>query len=418
MDILNIKDNKSTKKESLVDVCITVIMGGYAIALIYPPFVPIGLMMKASGILGLGYYGWHWSKFDKLFKNLKLGMGSSYPLFKSKRTTEHSDIYKFTLPCGLSLKNFDDNKEAIEQYLGKDIDIKYTFKEIYIEVYKDKMKTLYEYTPIKIKGDVPIIIGYDRHGNLITCDLADGEPHMLVAGETGSGKSTVLRSLICNLILKSNVKLHLVDLKMGAEFNVFAKSNKVASFSRTIKEAECILNDMIDEVERRYNLFFKSDVKDIKEYNIKFKNKQMGYEILIIDEFAELQYNKSSMQALDTLGRMARACGLHLLLSSQRPDHKVLTGNIKVNVGTVLGLKTLNSTNSGIIIDTTGLEKLRGKGHGLFKRGNIVEIQAPFISTEDVKNLIKHTYVKKKVVVTEKENGDIDNFDFLEEFDL
>jgi len=411
------KSNDNTKKESLVDTCIVAVLSGFSIGMLYPPYMPIALVLKYTGVLGLGYYAMRWSRFDKLFKNLGLGVGSAYPLFKNKTSTEYSDVHKFTLPCGLCLKDFEDKKDEIEQYLGKDIDIKYTHKEIYIEVYKDKMKTLYDYIPTDIKGDIPILIGYDRHGNFVSCDLANGEPHMIIAGETGSGKSTVLRSIICNLILKSDVKLHLIDLKMGAEFNVFSKSSKVVSFGRTIKEASEILNDISIEVDRRYDICFKHDVKDTIDYNKKFPKKKFDKQILIIDEFADLQYEKETTKMLEQICRKARACSIHVILSTQRPDCKVLTGGIKINVGTVLGLKTLNGTNSNIIIDCLGLEKLRGKGHGLFKRGNITEIQAPFISTEDVKKLIKHTYIDKQVVKKEVDNGNIIDFDFMEGLD-
>lgn len=374
-------------------------------------------VLKIGGVVGLTYYGMTMSKFTRIFENLKLGVGSVYPIQKSKVKTDTSTVYKFTLPCGLTLKDFDEKKEAIEQHLGREIDIKYTYKEILIEVYNENMKTLYDYKPIKVKGNVPIIIGYDRQGNLVSCDLSNGEPHMLIAGETGSGKSTVIRAIATNLILMSNVKLHLIDLKMGAEFNVFSKSNKVISFGRTISESHDILSNLNDEVDRRYSLFFKNDVRDIEEYNKKFKNKKMNYEVLIIDEYADLQSEKESMRLIENLGRKSRASGVHMLIATQRPDHKVLTGAIKVNVGNVLGLKTLNSTNSSIIIDSNGLEKLRGKGHGLFKRGTITEIQAPFISTDDVKELIKHTYVKKNYVNDiPMSNGNLNEFDLQEVF--
>lgn len=375
------------------------------------------LLLKAGGVIGIAYYSLTLSKFTKVFECLGLGVGSVYPIQKGKSRTESSTIYKFTLPCGLSVKEFDEKKDAIEAYLGRKIDIRYTYKEILIEVYDQNIKTFYEYEPIKLKGNVPLVIGYDRQGNLISCDLSNGEPHMLIAGETGSGKSTIIRAIISNLILMSSVKLHLIDLKMGAEFNVFSKSNKVISFGRTINDAFEILSSINDEVDRRYSLFFKNDVKDIDEYNKKFKYKKLDYEVLIIDEYADLQSEKESMRLIENLGRKSRACGIHLILATQRPDHKVLTGAIKANIGTVLGLKTLNSTNSGIILDRTGLEKLRGKGHGLFKRGDVTEIQAPFVSTDKVKELIKHTYIKKKNNEDKPAvNGNLNEYDLQEVF--
>lgn len=404
------KEAKKDYKLELLQTSMLTLASGIGLnvfSMIDSSITPFCTILKCIGVFGIAYYYATWSKFDRIFRGLKLDVNGVYPLLKSKRKTEYSTIYRFTLPAGLSLKDFEDKKDAIEQYLGRSIDIKYTYKEIYIEVYNEKQKIHYDYEPVKINGKIPILVGYDKKGKLVSCDLSSGEPHMLIAGETGSGKSTALRSIITNLILESNVKLHLIDLKMGAEFNVFSKCNDVLSFGRTIHDAYDILRVINDEVDRRYQLFFKKDVKDIKEYNSKFPFKKLDYQVLIIDEFADLQTEKECMLLIETIGRKARACGISMLVSTQRPDHKVLTGSIKVNVGTVLGLKTLNSTNSNIIIDEPGLEKLRGKGHGIFKRGVInVEIQAPYITTERVKELISHTYVNKKYDIKEKEVSD------------
>lgn len=394
-----LKDIKDLRLQLIQTSTITLLtgIGLDAYNVIDPIFAPLGILLKCVGICGVAYYAVTWSKFNKIFRGLDLCIGNAYPIQKSKKKTEYSTIYKFTLPAGLSLKDFEDKKDAIEQYLGRSIDIKYTYKEIYIEVYNEKQKTHYDYEPVKINGKIPILIGYDKKGELVFCDLSSGEPHMLIAGETGSGKSTALRSIITNLILMNNVKLHLIDLKMGAEFNVFGKCSNVLNFGRTIHDAYDILRVINDEVDRRYQLFFKKDVKDIKEYNSKFPFKKLDYQVLIIDEFADLQTEKECMLLIETIGRKARACGISMLVSTQRPDHKVLTGSIKVNVGTVLGLKTLNSTNSNIIIDEPGLEKLRGNGHGLFKRsGKVIEVQTPYLTTDKAKELIKHTYVEKK----------------------
>jgi S-DNA-T family DNA segregation ATPase FtsK/SpoIIIE len=409
--------SKKDKKDSLIETSIYCIIGGAFISALYPPFAPISYMLNASGVAGLAYYGWTWSKYNKIFKNLDLGIGIAYPIFKSKHKTDYSTIYKFTLPCGLSLTDFLDKKEAIEQYVGKDIDIKYTYKEIYIEEYNEKLKSNYHYSPIKIKGDVPIIIGYDRRGELITCDLSDGEPHMLIAGETGSGKSTIIRSIITNILLTTNIKLHLIDLKMGVEFSVFSKSKQVISFSRNISEAKKILQELCIEVERRSNLFYSVGVTGIKGYNSKFKDTKIDYQILIIDEFADLQYNKDGLSLIEELGRKARSCGIHVIIATQRPDSKVVTGGIKVNIGNVLGLKTLNGTNSSIIIDETGLEKLHGNGHGKFKRGGkITEIQCPYLDIEQCKELIKHTYINKAFMLNEKITTDDELLQVIENF--
>lgn len=411
---------KSFKRNILTN-CAYSIIGGFGLQAFAPMFESshdpttfvITTALKGAGIFGLAYYAMTWSRFDKLFENLGLGVNGAYPILKDKHKTDYSKVYKFTLPSGLSLTDFDNCKEAIEQHLGRDIDIKYTYKEIYIEVYNENLRMLYDYEPTKIKGNVPIMIGYNRRGELISCDLSDGEPHMGVYGETGSGKSTVIRAMITNLILGSNVYLHLVDLKNGAEFNIFRKSSKVKSFCRTVKETEDLLTQLSIEVDRRYDLFYEKDVKDIKEYNKKFKNNKMNYQVIVVDEFADLPPKSKGMTLLQGIGRKARGCGIHLIIATQRPSSKILDGDIKANITSILGLKTLNGTNSQIVIDEVGLEKLRGKGHGIFKRGSKVEIQAPYLDPDRARELIKHTYVDKPVNRVVK-NGNVSEDSVME----
>jgi S-DNA-T family DNA segregation ATPase FtsK/SpoIIIE len=365
------------------------------------------------GLVGMGYFFKSWSRFDKAFKNLNLGINNSYPILKYKEKTETGKIYHYTLPCGLSLDDFDRSKQALSQYIGRELDIRYTYKELVIEVFDRKVKTMYEYQPEECNGPVGYPIGYDRKGQLITCDLSKGEPHMLIAGETGSGKSTALRAIITNLILKKNVKLHLIDLKCGAELQIFAKCNKVESFARSRHEAEVVLKHISREVDRRYDLFFQSDVINIKEYNKRVGS--MGYEVVVIDEFADLHEEKDSITLLEDIAARARACGIHLIISTQRPDHKVLNGRIKANVACVLGLKTINDLNSQIIIDKPGLEELRGNGHGLLRSGGkFAEVQCPYLTEERARELIQPFNTKRKTVQIDRVDGVVPNFDFLE----
>ncbi|MDF2588199.1 MAG: cell division FtsK/SpoIIIE [Anaerocolumna sp.] len=382
----------------LVETSIYSFITGFGTELIDPSLSPLCKLLKIVGVLGITYYAYTWSKFDLLFKNLKLGVSTAYPIIKGKEKTEYSDIYRFTLPKGICLQDFLDKQEAIENSLGREVDIKYTYKTIQIEVYKENQKTHYDYEPTKISGDVPIIIGYSRRGELVSCDLSSGEPHVLIAGETGSGKSTTLRSIICNLILMSKVRLHLVDLKNGAELGLFRKCSNVDSFCRNMKQAKDLLMQLSIETDRRYDMFYEKDVKDIKDYNKKYKTKMLDYQILIIDEFADLHSDKECMSILKELARKSRACGIHLIISTQRPSATVIDGDIKANITNSLGLKTINGTNSSIVIDETGLEKLRGDGHGKFKRGGkIIEIQCPYLDVNRCRELIKQTYVEKDV---------------------
>lgn len=386
-----------TKKELLLMDGFTSTIAGVAIDIIYPPFWIPSLALKMLGLGCIGFCALTFSKYDKIFKYCKLRTGQAVPILKSERKTDYnSTIRKFTLPAGLCLQDFLDQQEEIENYLGKQVKISYEDKTIIIEEYQEQMKAYYDYKPIKIQGRVPLLIGFDRRETLTTCDLGDGEPHMLLAGQTGGGKSTALRCILVNLILHTDVKLHLIDLKNGVELRLFADCRNTLTFSRSEDQALAALQQIEIEVDRRYDEFYKYKVKDIVEYNRKFRYKKMDYQLLVVDEFADLQNNKKAIGILENLGRKARACGIHMILSTQRPDAKVITGSIKANVPTVLGLKTGNSTNSRIILDENGLEKLRGNGHGLFKRnGEITEIQVPYISADDTEKLIKHTYIDK-----------------------
>jgi len=402
-------DNKKSKTDNVLISSVWAIWGAAVIKAIYPPYYPTAAMFVLFGVAGIYMYFATYSKFNHLWKALDLGKDESYPICKGKKRTKNSIIYRFSLPAGLSIEDFERNKIAIEQFLGRDIDIKYTYKEIWIEVFDPNQPTEYDYNIIPCKGPVEFPIGYDRQGEIVTCDLSSGEPHMLIAGETGSGKSTALRAIITNIILTKNVKLHLIDLKCGAEFQIFAKCKNVESFARTRTEAEEVLSQISAEIDRRYDLFFQHDCVNIKEYNR--KGYSMGYELVIIDEFADLQRNKWSISLVEEIAAKARACGIHLIISTQRPDSTILNGRIKANVTNVLGLKTTNEINSRIIIDHDGLEKLRGKGHGIFKRGNETEVQCPNLSAEMARELVRHTYVERPPKVMQME---IENFDFLE----
>jgi len=409
-----ITNGKATHTEgTLLNTSVVAIVGAFAANATYAGYAEYCIAMGLFGVFGLARYFSKICMFDRIFKGLKLGVDNSYPVKKGKERTNEGMMYKFTLPAGLTSEDFIKEKLAIEQYLGKQVDIIYTYKEIRITILEENRKTFFEYVSENIKGNVPILIGYNKKGELVSCDLSNGEPHLLIAGESGSGKSTSIRSIITNLILNSNVTLHLIDLKRGAEFQIFQKCKSVKSFARTKSEAEKLLNEISSEVDRRYDLFFKDDCIDIKEYNSKHK-KQLGYEVIVIDEFADLMDEKPTIRLMESISSKCRAAGLHLIIATQRPDMKVLNGRIKANVPTVLGLKAKNDVNSKIIIDTKGLEDLRGKGHGLFLRGTLQEVQSPFLSAEHARELLKPTYVTKLELVPDIKNGEIENFDFLD----
>lgn len=372
-----------------------------AVSLSVLPAAYGGIMLAA----GIGSMALHFldksDKYKALFESMGLqNKKGEYPRFKGLNKSDSGYKLVFTLPKGLCSNDFSKHKQAIEQYLNaSNTKISYANNNVFVEVVEIELETEYPFEKVERKGGLIILTGKSMSG-VEVIDLSIGEPHVLISGESGSGKSTLLRGIITNIILTTDpnsLRLHLIDLKHGAEFRIFEKCKNVASFSRTRKEAEKILYKINAEIERRYNLFYENDCVDIKEYNQKFRNSKLCRELVIIDEFADLKDEKDSIGILEELSAKARACGVHLVIATQRPDAKVLTGRIKANIPNVIGLKTMNEINSRIIIDHAGLETLRGEGRGILKRaGKEVEIQAMYLKPEQARDLVKHTYVEKK----------------------
>lgn len=397
--------------------------------------IGFGLVMRAAGLvdvvwlgldlgtllLGLGSTMFIYetissiNPYRKLFEGCGLEVEGNIPRLLRKKKANYGYDLIFTLPAGLSSKQFEQKRTEIEEYMNGSIEISVKNRKLILQVYTKQLKSYYEYKQIKTKGICEFPIGYTHGEKLVTVDLGK-IVHLLIAGETGSGKSTLLRGIITSLILSNKtISLYLIDLKNGAEFNVFRRSNKVKAFCRNVDEAEELLLKLSDEVDRRYNLFFENNVVDIKEYNKLKGVKKLDYKILIIDEFADLQNEKGSISMIETLAAKARACGIHMILATQRPDSKVINGRIKANIPCAVGLKTLNELNSRIIIDESGLEKLRGKGHGILKYSDITEFQSMFLTVQQARDLIKHTYRKEKQIKPKKTEkiGEVENFNFL-----
>jgi len=386
----------------------------------------LGSLTTGLGFLGIGTaaIAMHLfnstDEFKKLWKNCGLyNKDEKYPLLKYSEEKPYGCDYIFKIPTGLSSDDFKKKQLAIEENLNSKVDIEYKDKNLIIKVYTNKLNTL-EFTEIKTQKTLEFPIGYS-YNNLEKICLTNGSPHLLIAGETGSGKSTTLRGIITSLILNNNsnkLDIDLVDLKNGAEFNIFRKCNIVKNFCRTIEETEELLYKTIKEVDKRYDLFFKNNCVDIKEYNKKNRRNKLKYKVIVVDEFADLQNEKDSIKILESLAAKTRACGIHLIISTQRPDSKILNGRIKANIPVVLGLKTMNEVNSRIIIDHKGLETLRGKGNGILKfNGKETEIQSMNLTPDKARDLVSPYYVNKEIKKIKSKNkeelGKVDNFDFL-----
>lgn len=232
-------------------------------------------------------------------------------------------------------------------------------------------------------------------------------PHMLVAGQTGSGKSVCLNSMLISLIYKSSpedVKILLVDPKR-VEFTMYNGLPHLL-IPKAITEPEkaiSALNWLISEMEKRFNIFAEARVRNLEEYNntnevISGVEAKLPYIVFIIDELGDLMLNnkKEVEEKIIKLTQKSRAAGIHLVVATQRPSVNVITGTIKGNLPCRIAFAVAAFPDSKTILDQGGAEKLLGKGDMLYNPGNIpapLRIQGAFVSNEEVEAVVE--YVKE-----------------------
>ena len=250
------------------------------------------------------------------------------------------------------------------------------------------------------KMAVPVILGKDILGKAQLIDLVK-PPHMLIAGATGSGKSVCVNSLILSILYKRSprdVKMILVDPKV-VELKLY---NDIPHLLTPVitepKKALQSLQWCLCEMERRYALLDGMGVRDISNYNIKIKEQNIAteklpYIVVIIDEFADLMATsgKEMESVVARLTAMSRAVGIHLVLATQRPSVNVITGLIKANIPTRIAFMVASRTDSNIIIDSVGAEKLLGRGDMLYASAvdpAPIRIQGTFVSDQEVEDVV------------------------------
>ncbi len=249
--------------------------------------------------------------------------------------------------------------------------------------------------------EIPIVLGKDITGESQVIDLVK-TPHLLIAGATGSGKSVCVNSLICSILYRrspKDVRLMMVDPKI-VELKLY---NDIPHLLTPVitesKKAIKALQYCIYEMERRYELLDHLNVRDIKTYNKRIREKEyakekLPYIVLVIDEFADLMTTagKEMETYLARLAAMARAVGIHLVLATQRPSTNVITGIIKANIPSRIAFMVTSNTDSRIILDQAGAEKLLGRGDMLFSSSwdpSLSRIQGSFLSEEEVERIVE-----------------------------
>ncbi len=255
-----------------------------------------------------------------------------------------------------------------------------------------------------INSLLPIALGKSISGKSIVTTI-DKMPHLLIAGATGSGKSVCINTIIMSIIYKANpsdVKMILIDPKV-VELSVYNGIPHLAiPVVTNAKKASFALNWAVTEMERRYKIFSENYVRDIKSYNEKNKDEsleKLPYIVIIIDELSDLMMVAAGEveDAIARLAQMARACGIHLIVATQRPSVDVITGTIKANIPSRISFAVSSQIDSRTILDSAGAEKLLGRGDMLFFPSNVskpIRIQGAFISDKEVENIV--TFLKSQ----------------------
>ncbi|MGI8316756.1 DNA translocase FtsK [Halobacillus mangrovi] len=255
------------------------------------------------------------------------------------------------------------------------------------------------------KSPLSVGLGLDIGGDSVVTNLKK-MPHGLIAGATGSGKSVCINTILISLLYKAHhedVKFLLIDPKMVELAPYNDLPHLVSPVITDVKAATTALKWAVKEMEERYEKFVKEGVRDVERYNDKMiksgrREEKMPYMVIVIDELADLMM-VSPQDVEDSICRIAqkaRACGMHLLLATQRPSVDVITGLIKANIPTRIAFSVSSQVDSRTIIDSGGAEKLLGKGDMLFVEngsGQPRRIQGAFVSDDEIER-VTH-YVKK-----------------------
>ncbi len=259
------------------------------------------------------------------------------------------------------------------------------------------------------KMELPCAVGKTISNEVFMFDLAKA-PHLLVAGATGQGKSVGLNAIVTSLLYKkhpSELKIVMVDPKK-VEFSIYAPIEN-HFLARLEEEEDCIITDVQKVVktlnslcvlmDTRYDLLKKANVRNIKEYNEKFKNRQlnpengheyMPYIVVIVDEFGDLimTAGKEVELPICRIAQLARAVGIHMIIATQRPQASIISGAIKTNFPTRIAFKVSSMMDSRVILDRSGANQLIGKGDMLYLQGGEpVRVQCAFVDTPEVNDI-------------------------------
>ncbi|MEK7479529.1 MAG: DNA translocase FtsK [Patescibacteria group bacterium] len=272
-----------------------------------------------------------------------------------------------------------------------------------------RLGSLLLYPDFQKAGPLTFVVGRDVNGDPIFADIAK-MPHLLIAGATGSGKSIIIHDLIISLLYKNSprtLRFIMADPKRVELTTYNDIPHLLAPVITDNKKAIGALRWATQEMERRYQVLQEGGSRDIKSHNSKRDEELLPYILIVIDELADLMatYGREVEGTIIRLAQMARATGIHLILSTQRPSVEVITGLIKANIPSRIALQVASQIDSRTILDSAGAEKLLGRGDLLFVSPDFSKpkrIQGSFIEEREIKKVADFIRKNNKEAVQEE----------------
>lgn len=341
-------------------------------------------------------------KLVSVFRTAGLYLGADerpiYPRIRRVKLDETITEITFTLPNGLDPKLIEKNAYIFRQFYGESIELDGDDKQFMLTIYNAKMPSNLRYNadeiaPIVAKHKLGVICGKDRNGQYVAFDLTK-QPHILIAGETGSGKSTQLRSILTTLIAAkkpSEMHLFLADCKKS-EFHIFRKVEHVQCVFSNPADIRRMLLRIKRELDERSDL---TEVFEVGHIDDLPAEQRRPYIVVCIDEFVMLRKDEEIMDVLTEIVAIGRTLGVFAILSMQRPNAQVLDTTIRANLTVSMGFK-LRDRVEARIVNTPGAERTEVSGRFIMNADKITELQAPYLSMDDAKELLAPYMVAKE----------------------
>ncbi|TFZ09445.1 FtsK/SpoIIIE domain-containing protein [Bacillus cereus] len=358
-------------------------------------------------------------QLEKVFKKAKLydehitrgGKVPIYPKIHDVFEGNESVRYTFTLPNGVDPAQIHKKWFCFQQILGENLMMEGNIKKFVLHVFHSNVSLQpYDYSykqwqPLLKQYRLPVVVGRDQFGNTIVYDMVDSNtPHLLIAGETGSGKSSMVRVILATLIQHmspEHLHLYLGDLK-NSEFHFLRRVKHVKYVCMEEHEMTSMLSKLWKEVLHRRKLMEEYELGHIDEYNQIKKDKPLPYLFIAIDEVAMLQDEKECVTIIEKISAVGRSLGIFLMLSMQRPDAKILDGKLKLNLTVRMGFKCADLINSNIV-GTPGSENLSQSGQMILKLDGLKKVQAPYLALDQAKEIIEPYRLFKEQSIKKEE---------------